>query len=69
VGRNDYFYGIVRIVVATHWAVPSFATLAVMSYAAARLVTLFWQKMSSLHIFAALQDRRTGHAAGGTGEH
>ena len=64
-----YFYGIVRIVVATHWAVPSFATLAVMSYAAARLVTLFWQKMSSLHIFAALQDRRTGHAAGGTGEH
>jgi hypothetical protein len=64
-----YFYGIVKIVVATHWAVPSFVTLAVMSYAAARLVTLFWQKMSSLHIFAALQDRRTGHAAGGTGEH
>jgi len=64
-----YFYGIVKIIVATHWAVPSFVTLAVMSYAAARLVTLFWQKMSSLHIFAALQDRRTGHAAGGTGEH
>ncbi|MBR3154625.1 MAG: acyltransferase [Lachnospiraceae bacterium] len=64
-----YFYGIVKIVVATHWAVPSFVTLAVMSYTAARLVTLFWQKMSSLHIFAALQDRRTGHAAGGTGEH
>ena len=64
-----YFYGIVKIVVATHWAVPSFVTLAVMSYAAARLVTLFWQKMSSLHIFAALQDRRNRHAAGGTGEH
>ena len=64
-----YFYGIVKIVVATHWAVPSFVTLAVMSYAAARLVTLFWQKMSSLHIFAALKDRRTGQAAGDTGEH
>ncbi len=63
-----YFYGIVKIVVATHWAVPSFVTLAVMSYAAARLVTLFWQKMSSLHIFAVLQDMRTGHAAGGAGE-
>ncbi|MBQ3407390.1 MAG: acyltransferase [Lachnospiraceae bacterium] len=64
-----YFYGIVKIVVVTHWAVPSFVTLAVMSYAAARLVTLFWQKMSSLHIFAALKDRRTGQAAGDTGEH
>ena len=63
-----YFYGIVRIVVATHWAVPSFVTLAVMSYAAARLVTLFWQKMLSLRICARQQDKLTGHAAGGTGE-
>ena len=63
-----YFYGIVKIVVATHWAVPSFVTLAVMSYVAARLVTLFWQKILSRPVSALSQDKRTGHAAGGTGE-
>ncbi|MBR3170673.1 MAG: acyltransferase [Lachnospiraceae bacterium] len=59
-----YFYGIVRIVIATHWAVPSFATLAVISYAAARLVTIFWQKISSLRILAASRDQRSGQAVG-----
>jgi len=61
-----YFYGIVKIVVATHWAVPSYVTLAVMSYAAARLVTLFWQRVSSLPVFAFSKDKRNRHAADGT---
>ena len=71
IGSHFYEYNsaaIVKIVVATHWAVPSFVTLAVMSYAAARLVTLFWQRVSSLPVFAISKDKRNRHAAGGTGE-